>query len=671
MRSQMIDRLRRPEGVLIWGTLIFVAIFYFTPSSVLESIDYVLFYRPNIQFLRDALFELRLPLWNPYVGLGRPFLADVQTAVFYPPTYLLVFAGAAGLFIFMWLHVLLAAGGMFALSRALGVGSVLSCLMAFAFPAFPGLTARFFSGQIFYAAGLCYVPLLFLLAMRLGDEWNWRLAAGFSLALAGQFLCGHPQVFWCSVIALGVFILCRTPHIRNVGRFLIVCLWCAGLVAVVLLPFCELIGQGNRAANSRELASFGALRWRDFAILVTDPGYKVNWEQNFFIGLPAAVLGLAGLTLVRERNIRALWAVVLISALITVGPHSPLFNLFSEWLPGYGALRMHSRMAFMIGFALLVAGGMWLSKMQPRLLTLAQTNFNFPKPLLFVSLALLLVAPMCLEDVRIKRHSLSRIMGISPDFPFQWKVVEALQRENLLKPGQPPPLISVDQMLFPANFAMVHRLATFDAYTSLFLKRPWDYLHKALKLSDPGVFNTTLSTQVYARAFPYPALPIVLGFDPDQQRLVTSPEIPPRVFLWPTNAGTVKLTGYDCNSITLEVTSESPAQLVLTEAWYPGWRAKIGSATQAAFPANDWMRAAHVPAGKHQVELYFKQNHIALGAGISALSLGLCGLAYFPFSRARFCRGAGTGRSSAQKTAFTSIARKAGWSKSLGWPSEV
>ena len=245
---------------LVWGTLLFVATFYFTPSSVLESIDYVLFYRPNIQFLRDAIFNPRLPLWNPYVGLGRPFLADIPMAVCYPPTYLLVFAGTAGLLVFLWLHALLAAGGMFALTRALGFTATFSCLFAFTFLCCPALTARFFSGQIFYGAALCYVPLLFLLAIKVGDQWSWRVGAGFSLALAGQFLCGHPQAFWCSVLALGVFILCRTPHVRTAGRFLLVCLWCAGLVAVVLLPFYELIGQGNRAANSEELASFGALR---------------------------------------------------------------------------------------------------------------------------------------------------------------------------------------------------------------------------------------------------------------------------------------------------------------------------------------------------------------------------------------------------------------------------
>lgn len=641
-RSGWQSTLLRPEGVLAWGTLLLVAVFYFTPSSVFQTIDYVLFYEPHIRFLRDAVFDGRLPLWNPYIGLGRPFLADVQPAVLYPGTYLVVFGGAVGLFIFLWLHTLVGAAGMFAFCRALGVGSAFSCLLGFAFASAPALTGRPFTGQIVHTAGLCYVPLLFLLAKKMSDEWTWCVGAGFSLALAAQFLTGQPQVFWCSVVALGVFILFRTPNILTVGRFLLVCVWCTGLVAVALLPLYELIGQGNRSANAGVMASFGALRWIDFTILVANPSNDANWEKNFYLGLPAALIGVAGLIFVHDKNIRGLWAVVLISMLISLGPNSPFFNLFCDWLPGYATLRLHSRMAFMISFALLVSGGMYVTKMQPRLLLLAQTNFNFPKPVLFAAIAFVLLAPMWFEDFRMKRYSLARMLSVSPEFPYQWKVVEALRREKLLAPGQPPPLISVHPALFPVNFAMVHHVATFDAYTALFLKGPWEYLHRTGNLPAPGAVNTCLSPRAYKGPFPYRELPIVLGYDAAELRLVRNPHPPSRAFLTSSN-GTVRFLRYDCNSMVLETISDSPTALVLREAWYPGWHARIGSATQAGFPTNGWMRAFQIPPGAHQVHIYFRQNYLGLGAGVSFISLALCLSVQLPFSRAKFWRGAGTG----------------------------
>ena len=42
------------------------------------------------RFSYDELAQGRLPLWNPYTYAGHPFLADVQSAVFYPPSLLVM-----------------------------------------------------------------------------------------------------------------------------------------------------------------------------------------------------------------------------------------------------------------------------------------------------------------------------------------------------------------------------------------------------------------------------------------------------------------------------------------------------------------------------------------------------------------------------------------------------
>ncbi|HTD85883.1 MAG TPA: hypothetical protein VK850_04845 [Candidatus Binatia bacterium] len=61
---------------------------------------------------------------------------------------------------------------------------------------------------------------------------------------------------------------------------------------------------------------------------------------------------------------------------------------------------------------------------------------SLPEPLLFATLALVLLAPMAIDDLHIKGQSLAKIMGVSPDFPFQWKVMEAFSREELWQPDQ-------------------------------------------------------------------------------------------------------------------------------------------------------------------------------------------------------------------------------------------
>ena len=64
------------------------------------------------QFARETLLRGELPLWNPYVFGGEPFLAAGQQSVLYPPGilfYLLPTAQAYGWF--TALHVLLAGLG--------------------------------------------------------------------------------------------------------------------------------------------------------------------------------------------------------------------------------------------------------------------------------------------------------------------------------------------------------------------------------------------------------------------------------------------------------------------------------------------------------------------------------------------------------------------------------
>jgi hypothetical protein len=192
------------------AVLLFVFGFYFTAPTVDQTLDYQLFYRWNFQFLAECLRSGQFPLWNPYIGLGRPFLADTQTACFYPPVYLIVFGGRAGLFVFVYAHCLLGLFAMRALCQLFGMIKPVSYLIGFSFLACGGFTGRLFSGQILFAAAICYLPLLLFYAHRLDTGWNWRLIALYVLTMSLQFLCGHPQVFWFSLLGQTAFLLVRS-----------------------------------------------------------------------------------------------------------------------------------------------------------------------------------------------------------------------------------------------------------------------------------------------------------------------------------------------------------------------------------------------------------------------------------------------------------------------------
>ncbi|MCS6861849.1 MAG: hypothetical protein NZT92_16205, partial [Abditibacteriales bacterium] len=71
--------------------------------------DYALVFYPWHVFKQQCLREGALPLWNPYVLGGMPFVGNVQSAVFYPPNWLtLLVAPHRGFLFSAWLHVALA-----------------------------------------------------------------------------------------------------------------------------------------------------------------------------------------------------------------------------------------------------------------------------------------------------------------------------------------------------------------------------------------------------------------------------------------------------------------------------------------------------------------------------------------------------------------------------------
>jgi hypothetical protein len=88
------------------------------------------FHLPHAHLYADALGRGELPLWDPYTYCGRPFQANVQTAVFYPTVALAAALGSLFghqhlrylLELNVIFHVLLAGIFAYLLGRAAGLG---------------------------------------------------------------------------------------------------------------------------------------------------------------------------------------------------------------------------------------------------------------------------------------------------------------------------------------------------------------------------------------------------------------------------------------------------------------------------------------------------------------------------------------------------------------------
>jgi Bacterial membrane protein YfhO len=224
-------------------------------GSNFELIDQTLQFEPFYRYTKERLPDM--PLWNPYVMAGRPYLANAQSAVFSPfstPAYAMPVSRALGWIAALKLFV--AAFGAYLLARALR--------LRFA----PALLAG-----IVYAFGLFFVAWV---TWPLASVWAWLpwlLAltelvvrrpgplpvAGLSVIVAFQFLGGHPESSFHVLFAASSFLLLRLtvlrrespPDARPLRRPLVA--FVLGVAGGALLAALTLIPLGELILNSGEL----------------------------------------------------------------------------------------------------------------------------------------------------------------------------------------------------------------------------------------------------------------------------------------------------------------------------------------------------------------------------------------------------------------------------------
>ncbi|MBD3284796.1 YfhO family protein [candidate division WOR-3 bacterium] len=117
------------------------------------------------------------------------------------------------------------------------------------------------------------------------------------------------------------------------------------------------------------------------------------------------------------------------------------------------------------------------------------------------------------------------------------------------------------------------------------------------------------------------------GFDP--RRTVVLEEKPEG---WQASAdtlpaGTVRITSYEPNSIEISADLEKPSVLVLSENWYPYYRAWVDGEERKVYRADYTLRAVPLEAGNHQVVFRFSSPYMKAGTWITIVSLALVGLA--------------------------------------------
>jgi hypothetical protein len=122
------------------------------------------------------------------------------------------------------------------------------------------------------------------------------------------------------------------------------------------------------------------------------------------------------------------------------------------------------------------------------------------------------------------------------------------------------------------------------------------------------------------------AVPYMLSDAFDPVREVVLPEAPPIPLDGTAPAGAVTWLTRTPNELSLSVTTDRPALLVVADNWFPAWHATVDGAEAPVLRAYHTLRAVPVPAGQHQVVMRYQSSTVAASLWISVVTLvGLVG----------------------------------------------
>ena len=371
------------------------------------------------QFILDSLRGGEIPLWNPYLFAGVPFLAAGQHSALYPLSlvyYLLPLEKAYG-----WFTVLnlgLAGVFMFIFMRTLGVGRGSAVFAGIIYQ-----LSGFMLGSVVFQmiiASAAWLPLILTMTERIiqqspalgGRPSSLPWAFIGALAVACHILAGHIEVTVYTALVVALYAIWRIgttigfrylkvdgPFIlKAVGWLLVMGIGGALIASVQLLPLFELVRQNFRTERTEfaTVLSYGfplrdVFRWLvphlygnqghhtyfDLFTFGVQPiastqgntwwGIKNDVEGAVYVTLIALVF--AGIGLVAHLRTRTkieapagfFGLLSLLSVLFIFG--TPLYAILYYGLPGVNQLHSPFRWAFPLTFCIAALAGLgfeWL-----------------------------------------------------------------------------------------------------------------------------------------------------------------------------------------------------------------------------------------------------------------------------------------------------------------------
>jgi len=629
--------------------------FFFSGQMLYGSDVISVFYYSRI-LIADAFRSGRLPTWDPHTMAGFPLLAGVQAGVFYPPSWLCVFLSAESFWtLSVWAHLVLA--GFFAnrwLERGVEVGPRAALVGAILYSLSGYLAYRVFAGHVNYVWAYPWMAGLLWRFERYQSAPTLRRGMLLAMAFAMMVFAGVPQYLLFAAVILGARLAQRFfrdsrrgfEGIRSVAWLGLGLL----LSAPQLLPTLELVSQMQRG-HSEDRAFYESNAMDRSTLTTIFLGHTVG-EVTAHVG-GAAIL-LAGIALVRRREQTLLWAgLSSFGILMSFGPATPLYAVFTTLVPGSGQFREPGRylLLFTVGITALAALGfdaLWSRETRVHrgiaaalaLATVAQLvvmNHSFfqgwdPRSTQWRPEWNRYLQERCGKEYRTATAGTSagildvgRCSQIGVDHVGGYDPMMLRRYAELINAVRGAPLgANMPLLAAEAPHPVMDMLgAKIWHFASGKPDASWPRWRRTEFYENPDAIpRTWLVNNAVVLESPEERLTRMAKGPWDPRKTVILESLPDEAPPVPTEAPAgrstvlVRRPGY----YEIEAQNDALAYLVLSEAYYPGWSAEVDGQGADVLPANHLLQSVRLPAGKHVVRFQYRSRFLALGFAVAALA---------------------------------------------------
>jgi hypothetical protein len=347
-----------PVVVVLTG-LLFFADFLFSSKNFYFR-DILNFHYPLRRLLLDSYARWEFPLWNPYLYLGQPMLANPNYLAFYPTNlFHLVCSFNYAFKLHFVIHPIAAGVGMYFLQRRLGLPPLASFGGSMTYQ-FSGIVLSFLNLYSILPA-IALIPWIGWAFIRALDAPGLARALLLGLLLSFQAFAFEPMMFQCLIAllaGLAILHLLEASDRRRAWRSLLYTsavggLFGVALAAIQILPTLELLPRSARGAgfDFQELTTWSVHPIQLLNTVIPNffgsyytIGHVLSWGEpythgregyivSFFAGTGMVVLALLSVLSPRRRLCGVCSVLALGSVACALGRFNPVYSWMLEHVP--------------------------------------------------------------------------------------------------------------------------------------------------------------------------------------------------------------------------------------------------------------------------------------------------------------------------------------------------